>query len=103
MTFDEWRKYAEIIIPHIQNWFWFATVWADPKWENWSSNIVCCVSSDGDMIYSTYDRNYKLAPTFILDKKFFEDNCNNKLDPDLLVGFSTDVLLAEVSRRIKEA
>lgn len=99
LTFYEWHKYAEIIIPHVKNWFWLATAWADPKWGNWGSNFVCLVSSDSSAYGSCY-YGRGLAPAFILDKKFFEDNYNN--DPDLLASFSTDALLAEVSRRVKE-
>lgn len=102
LTFDEWRKYAKIIIPHIQSWFWLATAWADPKWENWGSYYVCGVNTDGSANVNYYYRTTgRVAPAFILDKKFFEDNYNNELDPNLLAGFSIDALLAEVSRRVK--
>ena len=103
LTFDEWRKYAKIIIPHLKNPFWLATAWADPKWENWGSNAVCYIDAGGTTTYNYYDIGLWLAPTFILDKRFFENNYNNELDSNLLAGFSTDALLAEVSRRVKEA
>lgn len=107
LTFDEWRKYAEIIIPHIKGWFWLATGWADPKWKNWASTAVCVVNTDGSA--TTYGYDYtdgRLAPAFILDKKFFENiqpHYGNRPDPQMLASFTTDELLAEVSRRVKEA
>lgn len=105
LTFDEWRKYAEIIIPNIKHWFWLATGWADPKWKNCGTNIVCYVSTDGGAYHPGYSyTNGRLAPAFILDKKFFENiqpHYGNKPDPQILTGFTTDELLAEVSRRVK--
>lgn len=106
LTFDEWRRYAEIIIPNIKHRFWLATGWADPKWKNWGSNGVCYVDSSGTMYLNSYSSSYGLAPAFILDKEFFENippHYGNKPDPQMLAGFTTDELLAEVSRRVKEA
>lgn len=98
LTFDEWRKYAEIIIPHTKNWFWLATGWSNPKWKNWNSNYVCGVSSDGSASAGRYNGSVGLAPAFILDKKFFEEP-----HPRTLANFSTDDLLAEIARRMKGA
>ena len=71
LTFDEWRKYAEIIIPNIKNWFWLVTVWADPKWDNWCKNTVCVVGTGGTAYLSPYGTSNGLAPAFILDKAYF--------------------------------
>jgi len=107
LTFDEFRKYAEIIIPNIKHWFWLATGWADPKWKNWGSGSVCYVNGDGSADYTYYvTAGGRVAPAFILDKKFFENiqpHYGNKPDPQMLAGFTTDELLAEVSRRVKGA
>lgn len=106
LTFDEWRRYAEIIIPNIKHWFWLATGWADRKWKNWGSYHVCRISGGGSMNCDHYGSSRDLAPAFILDKKFFEDiqpHYGNRPDPQMLTGFTTDELLAEVSRRVKEA
>lgn len=106
LTFDEFRKYAEIIIPNIKHWFWLATGWADPKWKNWDSGSVCYVNHNGTAGSGSYYSSGGLAPAFILDKKFFENiqpHYGNKPDPQILAGFTTDELLAEVSRRVKGA
>lgn len=107
LTFDEFRKYAEIIIPNIKNWFWLATSWADPKWKNWGSYTVCGVDADGSTDSDVYSSNYgHLAPAFILDKKLFENiqpHYSNKPDFQMLAGFTIEELLAEVSRRVKES
>ena len=107
LTLDEWRKYAEIIIPNFKHWLWLATGWADPKWKNWGATAVCSILAGGCMnADSFYCTNGCVAPAFILDKKFFENiqpHYGNKPDPQMLAGFTTDELLAEVSRRVKGA
>lgn len=107
LTFDEFRKYAEIIIPNIKNWFWLATSWADPKWKNWGSYTVCRVNGYGSAGGSRYDYGIgHLAPAFILDKKFFENiqpYYGNKPNSQMLNNFTTEELLAEISRRVKES
>lgn len=70
LTFNEWREYAEIIIPNIKNWFWLATAWTDPKWKNWCSDSVCRVHSDGGAGYTGCNDNGGLVPAFILDKTY---------------------------------
>lgn len=73
LTFDEWRKYAEIIIPHIKSWLWLATGWSDPKWKNQSGNRACVVYSDGGTSYSYYgNTGGGAAPAFIIDVNFLE-------------------------------
>ena len=98
LTFDEWRRYAEIIIPNTEYWFWLATGWADPKWKNWGSKSVCYVNTDGSVYYNYYDTTGRMAPAFILDKEI-----PPHYDPQILASFTIDELLAEVSRRVKEA
>lgn len=102
LTFDEWRKYANIIIPHIKQSFWLATAWSDSRLKNWGSNSVCLIDKGGSVSHHNICDSSGLAPAFILDKKFFDDNYNNERDPSFLADFSTDALLAEISRRVKE-
>lgn len=92
LTFDEWRKYAEIITPHIKDWFWLATPWGSPERDNWASRRVCAVGADGSASYYTYDYSYgdSLAPTFILE--------NYKSD---LSNFSNEELIKELNKRLK--
>lgn len=69
LTFDEYRKYSDIIIPHIENWFWLATGWGRPDFKNWASNRVCLVGSSGAADSGGYNNSDgKIVPAFILDK-----------------------------------
>ena len=68
LTFDEWRKYAEIIIPNIKNWIWLATAWTNPRSEGWYTGCVCSVNMVGNTDFNTYDDIILIAPAFILDK-----------------------------------
>lgn len=107
LTFNEFRKYAEIIILNVKHWFWLATGWTDPKWKNWGSYTVCGIDNSGSVNCYDYDNSIgHLAPAFILDKKFFENiqpHYSNKPDSQMLTDFTTEELLAEVSRRVKES
>lgn len=95
LTFDEYRKYADIIIPHIEHWFWLATGWGRPDPESWASNFVCRVNGNGGAGGYTYTNSYYLAPAFILDK-----SCMGNYIYDLS-SFSTEELLAEIAKRVK--
>lgn len=66
LTFDEYRKYASILKPHITNWFWTVTAWSNYN----NSAYVCGVTDTGNASGSTYTGTYgRLAPAFILDKQ----------------------------------
>lgn len=93
LTFDEYRKYANIIKPHIKNWFWLATGWGAPEPENWASSRVCSVGGAGAASYSGYSSSSGLAPAFILDK--------NSTPDDPKVDLS-DITIAELIKRYKE-
>lgn len=90
LTFDEYRKYNHILTPHIKNWFWLVTPWGSPEKDNWASNYVCSVYSDGSAIGSGYSYSSGLAPAFILDK-------NEKS----LSDFTNEELIAELNKRLK--
>lgn len=90
LTFDEYRKYNHILTPHIKNWFWLVTPWGSPEKDNWASNCVCYVDTDGSADYYGYSNSGGLAPAFILDK-------NEKS----LSDFTNEELIAELNKRLK--
>lgn len=90
LTFDEYRKYNHILTPHIKNWFWLVTPWGSPEKDNWASDFVCYVYSDGSADSNFYFGSYGLAPAFILDK-------NEKS----LSDFTNEELIAELNKRLK--
>lgn len=90
LTFDEYRKYNHILTPHIKNWFWLVTPWGSPEKDNWASNCVCSVNTDGSAYSSSYNNSRGLAPAFILDK-------NEKS----LSDFTNEELIAELNKRLK--
>lgn len=96
LTFDEYRKYADVLIPHVENWFWTATAWGSPDRDTWASNRVCYVYSDGSPDASYYSATYgRLAPAFILDKNSIKEK------QVTLADFTTAELLAEIAKRAK--
>jgi hypothetical protein len=94
LTFDEYRKYADIIIPHIKNWFWTVTGWGRPNIDNWSMNTVCFVNGNGNATNDRYNSSFGSAPAFILDKVFTSY-------PDISI-FPTKELVAELNRRMNK-
>lgn len=92
LTFDEYRKYASIIKKHIKDCFWLTTGWSDPNENNCYSNAVCYVNNDGTASYTGYYYSIGLVFAFILDKNEFKYKD--------LSGFTTDELLAEISKRV---
>lgn len=93
LTFDEYRKYNHILTPHIKNPFWLVTPWGSPEKDNWASNAVCIVRTDGSATYNGYYGSFGLAPAFILDK----NQCFNKS----LSDFTNEELIAELNKRLK--
>lgn len=90
LTFDEYRKYNHILTPHIKDSFWLVTPWGSPEKDNWASNDVCFVYTDGSASYGGYGGSGGLAPAFILDK-------NGKS----LSDFTNEELIAELNKRLK--
>ena len=66
LTFDEYRKYNHILTPHIKNWFWLVTPWGSPEKDNWASNRVCFVYTDGSAGGYTDYSSGGLAPAFVI-------------------------------------
>ena len=93
LTFDEYRKYNHILTPHIKNSFWLVTPWGSPEKDNYYSDYVCYVGSDGSATYGYYNRSRGLAPAFILDKnQYFNKSLND---------FTNEELIAELNKRLK--
>lgn len=90
LTFDEHRKYNHILTPHIKDSFWLVTPWGSPEKDNWASNRVCYVYTDGSASRGNYYNSFGLAPAFILDK-------NGKS----LSDFTNEELIAELNKRLK--
>ena len=93
LTFDEYRKYNHILTPHIKNWFWLVTPWGSPEKDNWASNGVCGVYTDGSASRTDYNYSGGLAPAFILDR----NQCFNKS----LGDYTNEELIAELNKRLK--
>ena len=48
LTFDEYRKYGDILIPHIKRPFWLCTPWRDAKYSYcYNAYTMCNVDSNG--------------------------------------------------------
>lgn len=95
LTFDEWRKYSEVITLNTQQAFWLATGWTQSKWDNDGDEYVCSVSSYGQPYY-TYDYiSLGLVPAFIIDKSYFTTPSFT------LSAISTEDLLNELQHRTK--
>lgn len=97
LTFDEYRKYASIIKPHIKNWFWTVTPWGDPNDDTWASKSVCFVYYSGTANNNYYWGSRGLAPAFILDKSSI-----SVFDKPFgtLSEYTIQELLEEISRRL---
>lgn len=68
LTFDEYRKYNHILTPHIKDSFWLVTPWGSPEKDNWASNRVCYVYTDGSANYNDYYYSRGLARLSFLIK-----------------------------------
>lgn len=95
LTIDEYRKYAEIIIPHIKDYFWLATGWGRPDGSGWAATGVCAVTAGGTAGSNDYDGSLSLAPAFILDRSHLEKQKKN----EQLAYFSNEELAQELVRR----
>lgn len=100
LTFDEYRKYNHIIKPHIRDYFWTCTPWSDPDIHNWAADDVCYICDNGLPCHTYYSSSFELAPAFILSKNHLPVDFNPK--PRMLTDFTTNELMAEIVRRIKE-
>lgn len=63
LTFDEYRKYAQIIKPYIEKSFWTVT-----PWFLGTPFLVCRVNSDGSVTTYGYWDSIGYLPAFLLKK-----------------------------------
>lgn len=66
LTIDEYRKYADIIIPNINSSMWLVTGWGRPNF--YATRLVCFINLEGNVDYTCYDCSCGLAPTLIINK-----------------------------------
>ena len=89
LTFDEYRKYAQIIQKKITHDFWLVTGWSH---EGWGADLACGVNSDGKPNGYTYGISRGFAPAFVLDKAELTSK-------KLLSEFTIEELTNEIARR----
>lgn len=88
LTFDEYRKYSNIIIPNLTHGFFTCTAWSRPVIDLYA---VCFVHSRGGVYWNSYAYTYRIAPAFILD--------TNRIPKDVY-KLSTKALIEELYARI---
>lgn len=91
LTFDEYRKYAQIIQEKITHDFWLSTGWSH---EGCGAYYACGVGSDGRPTSSGYGYSIGFAPAFILNKA--------ELSKKSLSEFTIEELTNEIARRALE-
>lgn len=97
LTLREYQDYSDIIVPHIENWFWLVTGWTTRSRYYNNANNVCRVNNGGSAGGSSYYGSIGLAPAFILDKAKL-----GLVSGDALKDISTEVLVAELNRRFNK-
>ncbi len=99
LTLDEMRKYAKII-PNPDEAFWLATGWGGPK--HFGSADVLYVSPDGSLSSNFCSSPYGIRPAIIVPSSLLEKRGKkNETKSTDISSFSTEELLAELSRRTK--
>lgn len=88
LTFDEYRKYSDIIIPNLTHGFFTCTAWSRPEISSYS---VCVVRSTGIPSSRNYYGSRGLAPAFILDTNRITEDASK---------LSTKALIEELYARI---
>ncbi len=94
LTIDEYRKYSDIIAPHIKKSFWLATGWSTRSCHYYTAGYVGFVNTDGLANVNLYNDKNNLAPAFILNK-----NKLKSINGENLKEISTRDLIAELNRR----
>ena len=77
LTFDEYRKYHDII-PKPEKWEWSVTPWSTPcvnEDDTWvmglnSTYYACCLSTGGDVNYYYCSNTYGSRPAFLLPSNY---------------------------------
>lgn len=92
LTFDEYRKYAQIIQEKITHDFWLSTGWSH---KGWGAYDACRVNSDGKPSDNYYYNSRGFAPAFILNKA-------ELVSKKSLSEFTIEELTNEIARRALE-
>ncbi|MCM1323927.1 MAG: hypothetical protein NC218_07185 [Acetobacter sp.] len=100
LTLREYQDYSDIIVPHIENWFWLVTGWTTRSRYYGTANRVCGVGNNGGANYNAYGYSIGLAPAFVLDKSKL--GYISKFSPVDLDKIPTEILVAELNRRFNE-
>jgi hypothetical protein len=92
LTFDEYRRYSNIIQPFLKDksFYWTVTGWGRPA-SIWGTTVVAGVISSNDIDYFSYDERGYLLPAFILDP----------IKPDISL-FPTSELIVELYKRLSD-
>lgn len=97
LTLREYQDYSDIIVPHIENWFWLVTGWTTRSRYYNNAYAVCVVNNNGNANSNNYSDSGGLAPAFILNKSKL--GFVSKAD---LENISTEALVAELNRRFNK-
>ncbi len=97
LTLDEYRKYSDIIVPHIKDWFWLCTGWSTRSRFYNIATSVCGVNYNGIATGYNYSNSSGLAPALILDKAKL-----GFISGESLKNVSTEALIAELNRRFNK-
>ena len=118
LTLWQYGQFKELIPLNEDDWYWLVTPWAC-RWlrspiTNYT-NVVWCVSTNGDCSYYSASGSYGIRPALLLNSDLLvslddevEDDCCGECDccgkglPSL-DGISTATLLEEIQRRAMRA
>ena len=94
LTFDEYRKYHDII-PKPEKWEWSVTPWSTPC-VNEDKDWVVGLSDEGDVCASNYSNTRWLRPAFLLPSNYIVEPRKD------LVSYTTKELIEELFKRVNE-
>lgn len=92
LTFDEYRKYHDII-PKPEKWEWSVTPWSTPcvdEDDTWVMGLV----TDGNVDYDGCNNTYGSRPAFLIPSQYAVE-ADGGLDQ-----YTTNELIAEINRRM---
>lgn len=98
LTFDEYRKYHDII-PKPEKWEWSVTPWSTPcvneddTWVMDGTNFACCLSTDGGVDYDYCSGTSGSRPAFLLPSNYVVEPEN------ALASYTTRELVEELFNR----
>lgn len=98
LTFDEYRKYHDII-PKPEKWEWSVTPWSTPcvnEDDTWVTNITYrafCLGTSGDVNYGSCVNTFGSRPAFLLPSNYVVEPEN------ALASYTTRELVEELFNR----